>query len=65
MVNLLELAPAILVQLAITREDMQLLEQLNGLVGFNFGDICHIDILRQKTNQSINSDKNLNQGMEC
>ena len=48
MVNLFELAAAILIQLAIAREDMQLLEQLYGLIGANFWNICHIDILRQK-----------------
>jgi hypothetical protein len=40
-VDLLELAARVLVQLAFTRQDMQFFEQLNGLAGAQlFNDLC-------------------------
>jgi hypothetical protein len=36
-IHLLQLAPAILIELAIARQDMQLFEEFDGLAGFDFG----------------------------
>ena len=36
-IDLLQLAPAVLVELAVAGEDVQLLEQLEGLLGTDFG----------------------------
>jgi hypothetical protein len=41
MIDLLQLAPAVLVELAVAREDMQLLQQFDGLFGADFGDVGH------------------------
>ena len=48
MVNLLQLTAAILVQLAVNREDMQRFKQRDRLVWFDFRDWFHMAILKQK-----------------
>ena len=47
MVNLLKLAAAILIELAIHRENVQRFEQRDRLVWFDFGDWFHMAILKQ------------------
>ena len=37
-IDLLQLAPAVLIELAVARQDVQFLEQFDGLLGLDFGD---------------------------
>jgi len=48
MINLLEFAPAILIQLPVTGQNMQLFEQIDGLIGLDFWNILHTVILIEK-----------------
>ncbi len=41
MIDLFQLAPRILIELAIARQDMQFLQQLDRLVGLDFRNECH------------------------
>ena len=38
-IHLLQLAPAILIEIAVARQDMQLFEQFDGLTGIDFGGL--------------------------
>ena len=51
MVNLLQFASTVLVELAVTREDVQGFKQVYGLIGANFCWHGHAAILRQNPNK--------------
>jgi hypothetical protein len=41
-VHLFQFAPAVLIEFAVTRQYMQLFEQFNGLVWFDFVNFIHV-----------------------
>ena len=41
-IYLFEFASAVLIEFAVTRQYMQLFEQFNGLVGFDFVNLIHV-----------------------
>jgi hypothetical protein len=51
MVHLLQFASTVLVELAVTREDVQGFKQVYGLIGANFCWHGHAAILRQNPNK--------------